>query len=84
MSKLDRLVEARMALKARFEKEMSETPSLADARPQGTGPINRHGMPQLPVGQVATKKWPVLDLGSTPKSSSPNGNSRSTVPAERR
>jgi hypothetical protein len=38
MNKLDRLVEARLALKARFEAEMSKTPSLADARPQGTGP----------------------------------------------
>lgn len=67
MNKLDRLVEARMALKARFEAEMSETPSVADARPQGTGPLNRHGMPQLPVGQVVTKKWPVLDLGNQPE-----------------
>lgn len=67
MSKLDRLVEARLALKARFEAEMSKTPSVADARPQGTGPLNRHGMPQLPVGQVITKKWPVLDLGVHPE-----------------
>lgn len=67
MSKLDRLVEARMALKARFEAEMSKTPSVADERPQGTGPLNRHGMPQLPVGQVASKKWPVLDLGVHPE-----------------
>jgi DMSO/TMAO reductase YedYZ molybdopterin-dependent catalytic subunit len=66
MSKLDRLVEARMALKARFEAEMSKTPSVADERPQGTGPLNRHGMPQVPVGQVVSKKWPVLDLGVHP------------------
>lgn len=67
MSKLDRLVEARMALKARFEAEMSKTPSVADEQPQGTGPSNRHGMPKLPVGQVVSKKWPVLDLGVHPE-----------------
>src|SRR5688572_28071733 len=61
--KLDRIVDARMKLKARFEDKMRRTPSVADPRPQGTGPRNRHGMPQLPVGQYATDKWPVLDLG---------------------
>jgi DMSO/TMAO reductase YedYZ molybdopterin-dependent catalytic subunit len=35
-------------------------------RPQGTGPTNRHGMPQLPVGQHVVKNWPVLDLGEQP------------------
>ena len=29
--------------------------------------VNRHGMPQLPVGQVYTRKWPVLDLGILPE-----------------
>jgi len=33
---------------------------------QGTGPLNRHGVPQLPPGQTATTKWPVLDLGIQP------------------
>ena len=33
--------------------------------PEGTGPANRHGMPQLPVGQHEVKNWPVLDLGET-------------------
>ena len=37
-----------------------------DARPEGTGPPNRHGMPQLPVGQHVVKNWPVLDLGEQP------------------
>jgi DMSO/TMAO reductase YedYZ molybdopterin-dependent catalytic subunit len=66
MSKLDRLVEARMALKQRFESQMSKTPSVADTAPQGSGAVNRHGMPKLPVGQVLSKKWPVLDLGFHP------------------
>jgi DMSO/TMAO reductase YedYZ molybdopterin-dependent catalytic subunit len=39
---------------------------FAGKRPQGTGPTNRHGMPQLPVGQHAVRNWPVLDLGETP------------------
>ena len=35
--------------------------------PEGTGPANRHGMPQLPVGQHEVKNWPVLDLGEHPE-----------------
>jgi len=34
--------------------------------PKGSGPANRHGMPQLPVGQHEVKNWPVLDLGEQP------------------
>ena len=37
-----------------------------DARPEGAGPPNRHGMPKLPVGQHVVKNWPVLDLGEQP------------------
>jgi DMSO/TMAO reductase YedYZ molybdopterin-dependent catalytic subunit len=65
--KLDRIVAARMKLKARFEAKMAATPSQSDSRPLGTGPTNRHGMPQLPVGQIITQKWPVLDLGVKPR-----------------
>jgi DMSO/TMAO reductase YedYZ molybdopterin-dependent catalytic subunit len=32
----------------------------------GSGPLNRHGVPQLPPGQTAVTKWPVLDLGIQP------------------
>jgi hypothetical protein len=46
--KLDKIIEARMKLKARFEEKMKETPSMADPNPMGRGPINRHGMPQTP------------------------------------
>jgi DMSO/TMAO reductase YedYZ molybdopterin-dependent catalytic subunit len=35
-------------------------------RPEGTGPVNRHAMPKLPVGQHEVKNWPVLDLGEQP------------------
>jgi DMSO/TMAO reductase YedYZ molybdopterin-dependent catalytic subunit len=65
--KLDKIIEARMKLKARFEDKIQATPSVADANPMGKGPINRHGMPQVPVGQTITKKWPVLDLGYHPQ-----------------
>ncbi len=64
--KLERIIEARMKLKARFEKKMEATPSLSDPRPLGKGATNRHGMPQVPVGQTITDKWPVLDLGYHP------------------
>jgi len=64
--KLDRIVEARMKLKARFAEKMQQTPSVADDKPMGKGPANRHGMPQLPIGQHLTQKWPVLDLGYHP------------------
>ncbi|WP_221391278.1 molybdopterin-dependent oxidoreductase [Dyadobacter sp. NIV53] len=64
--KLDKIVEARLKLKARFEEKMKGTPSMSDTKPMGTGEINRHGMPKLPVGQIKTVKWPVLDLGFKP------------------
>ncbi len=64
--KLQRIVEARMKLKARFEEKMKQTPSVADEKPMGRGDINRHGMPSVPVGQTVTTKWPVLDLGEEP------------------
>jgi DMSO/TMAO reductase YedYZ molybdopterin-dependent catalytic subunit len=64
--KLQRIVEARMKLKARFEEKMQQTPSVADSRPMGSGNPNRHGMPVVPAGQTITRKWPVLDLGKQP------------------
>jgi len=41
--------------------------AFAGLTPEGTGPRNRHGMPQLPVGQHVVKNWPVLDLGEQPE-----------------
>lgn len=46
---------------------MAGTPAQSDVAPQGTGPANRHGMPQLPPGQHQAKNWPVLDLGRKPE-----------------
>ena len=34
--------------------------------PEGSGPPNREGLPQLPIGQHQVKNWPVLDLGEQP------------------
>ena len=40
---------------------------FAGRQPDGRGPANRHGMPQLPVGQHEVKNWPILDLGEAPE-----------------
>lgn len=64
--KQNRVVDARMKLKARFEEKIKQTPSVADDRPMGYGQLNRHGMPVVPIGQIITAKWPVLDLGLQP------------------
>jgi DMSO/TMAO reductase YedYZ molybdopterin-dependent catalytic subunit len=58
------LVERRMEFAAR---QAARAKGLRDARPQGSGPENRHGMPRLPVGQREVKNWPVLDLGEVPE-----------------
>ncbi|RYE02932.1 MAG: sulfite oxidase-like oxidoreductase, partial [Sphingobacteriaceae bacterium] len=50
--KLNRIIEARMKLKARFEEKINQTPSVSDDAPKGSGEINRHGMPAIPIGQT--------------------------------
>ena len=62
-----RVVAARMKLRERFLNRIEKTPARSDPRPLGAGPPNQHGMPQIPVGQVETKQWPVLDLGLQPE-----------------
>lgn len=62
-----RVVEARMKLRERWREKTLATRALTDPAPRGSGPANRHGMPQLPPGQKRTTKWPVLDLGRQPK-----------------
>ncbi len=66
MTDLDAVIGARLARMARHKARMAQTPSLSDASPMGSGPLNRHGMPRLPPGQTETRKWPVLDLGIHP------------------
>lgn len=63
---VERIVEARMRLRDRFLARMEATPGVADPKPLGQGPPNRHGMPQVPIGQHVVDKWPVLDLGTHP------------------
>ena len=62
-----RVIEARRKLRERFKAATEGSPSVADPTPLGSGPLNRHGMPRLPVDQTETKKWPVLDLGAQPQ-----------------
>lgn len=65
--KLERIVQARLKLRARFEAAAAASPGMSDGAPQGVGDANRHGMPKLPVGQHEVEKWPVLDIGMTPR-----------------
>jgi DMSO/TMAO reductase YedYZ molybdopterin-dependent catalytic subunit len=60
----ERVVETRMRLRERYLESASPQPT---DRPLGRGAPNRHGMPKLPIGQVLTQKWPVLDLGGRPR-----------------
>jgi DMSO/TMAO reductase YedYZ molybdopterin-dependent catalytic subunit len=62
------LVTKRLAYIERQKRLHAEAVNVDRAvrRPQGTGAINRHGMPKLPVGQHEVKNWPVLDLGDVP------------------
>src|SRR3982751_841302 len=53
--------------RARRHKTGTVDVRFAGMRPDGRGPTNRHGMPQLPIGQHAVKSWPVLDLGDVPR-----------------
>ena len=39
---------------------------FAGMKPQGSGPLNRHGLPAVPVDQRVVENWPVLDLGDIP------------------
>jgi len=58
MSKVDK----KMAIAER-EKQLQQRFGQAS----GTGPNNRHGMPQVPPNQRVVTNWPVLDLGDQPQ-----------------
>lgn len=65
----DDLVAKRLAY---VERMKALKPGTVDVRfagraPQGSGPRNRHGMPQVPPGQRTVESWPVLDLGDVPR-----------------
>ncbi|MEZ6013515.1 MAG: molybdopterin-dependent oxidoreductase [Planctomycetota bacterium] len=64
-----KVVAARMRY---IERQARLAPGVFDVAfegraPGGTGPLNRHGRPQLPPGQRAVENWPVLDLGDQPE-----------------
>lgn len=62
--------ESKVAARMRWiERRREELGRLADPDSNaelGSGPMNRHGKPQVPIGQHVVKKWPVLDLGHQP------------------
>ena len=64
----DDLVSKRMAYIERQRRLHAETVNVdvSSRAPQGSGPANRDGMPELPVGQHVVRHWPVLDLGDVP------------------
>jgi DMSO/TMAO reductase YedYZ molybdopterin-dependent catalytic subunit len=65
---MDDLVERRIRYIERQKLLHTESVDV-DAASQpamGTGQPNRHGKPQLPVGQHVVRNWPVLDLGDVP------------------
>jgi DMSO/TMAO reductase YedYZ molybdopterin-dependent catalytic subunit len=68
MSAADDLVAKRMAYVERMKRHKPGTVDVrfTDRAPAGTGPSNRHGMPQVPTGQHVVRNWPVLDLGDVP------------------
>jgi DMSO/TMAO reductase YedYZ molybdopterin-dependent catalytic subunit len=66
---MDSLVERRLRyIERQKELRAARIDVKSDARaPAGSGPANRHGRPQLPVGQREVQNWPVLDLGDAPE-----------------
>ena len=61
------LVEKRLRYIERQRSLRAATPeAFVHRAPDGSGPVNRHGMPKLPVGQREVPNWPVLDLGDAP------------------
>jgi DMSO/TMAO reductase YedYZ molybdopterin-dependent catalytic subunit len=57
-----RWIERQRALLSQQEADAQDLGDL-----QGGGLENRHGKPQIPVGQNIVEKWPVLDLGHQPE-----------------
>jgi DMSO/TMAO reductase YedYZ molybdopterin-dependent catalytic subunit len=65
---MDDLVERRIRYIERQKLLHKESVDVdAPSQPaMGSGQPNRHGKPQLPVGQHIVRNWPVLDLGDVP------------------
>src|SRR5688572_27027384 len=61
------LVAKRLAYIERQKKLHADSVNVdLNRKPQGTGPVNRDGLPKLPTGQHAVPNWPVLDMGDVP------------------
>jgi DMSO/TMAO reductase YedYZ molybdopterin-dependent catalytic subunit len=68
MSSRDDLVSRRQRYIDR-QRELAREAGTVHTReggPWGSGAPNRHGLPQLPIGQHQVRNWPVLDLGDLP------------------
>jgi len=65
---MDDLVERRIRYIERQKLLHKESVDVdaASLPAMGSGQANRHGKPQLPVGQHIVRNWPVLDLGDVP------------------
>ena len=66
---MDDLVQRRLRYIERQKQLHTDAVNVAfeGQAPAGSGPVNRHGMPKLPVGQHEVRNWPVLDLGDVPE-----------------
>jgi DMSO/TMAO reductase YedYZ molybdopterin-dependent catalytic subunit len=65
--KIESLVERRM----RYIERQKRLGHGVDVRfegmkPQGSGPLNRHGLPKIPIDQHVVQNWPVLSLSEPP------------------
>ena len=67
MEKNESIVERRMRYIER-QKKLGHGVNVRfeGMKPQGSGPLNRHGMPQIPVDQHIVHNWPILNLGDVP------------------
>jgi DMSO/TMAO reductase YedYZ molybdopterin-dependent catalytic subunit len=65
---MDDLVQRRLRYIERQKALHAETVDvpIEGRAPAGSGPLNRHGRPRLPIGQHEVRNWPVLDLGDIP------------------
>jgi len=64
----DSLVERRMRYIERQKKLGHGVNVRFDGlKPMGSGPVNRHGLPAIPIDQHVVENWPVLSLSESPR-----------------
>ena len=69
-SRTDKIVKTKMML-AKVKSQHQQGIKTSELI-QGSGPMNRDGVPRLPPDQKEVKNWPVLDLGIVPDVSRDN------------